>query len=85
MAVKMILTVVVVVLQVIINCSQAQDHSSQHAGGGNTAQYKGSVSGEDTGPYMDDDGMYLLHSCSHDFVKRELTNWLYVSTIFLQP
>ena len=56
MAVKMILTVVVVVLQVIISSSQAQGYSSQYArsSGGNTAQYKGSVGGEDTGPYMDD-------------------------------
>lgn len=55
MAVKMILTVVVVVLQVI-SSSQAQGYSSQYArsSGGNTAQYKGSVGGEDTGPYMDD-------------------------------
>ena len=61
MAVKMILTVVAIVLQVIISCSQAQDYNSQHArtSGGNTGQYQGSVNGEDTGPFMDGQCMYL--------------------------
>lgn len=75
MAVKTIVTVVAVVLQVIISCSQAQDYKSLHArtSGGNTGQYKGSINGEDTGPYMDGQCMYLLHiAVDWTLYKRDL-------------